>query len=252
MKINRGSEWRKWDLHIHTPASFFWKSSPKLSEITEEKIKEDEFEKFIKAINTSDVSTFCIMDYWTFDWYIEFRKYILKYPSKLKKSIFPGMELRIESPTNYRLNIHVILSDELTEQQLIDFKSELTIRSVSRKLSNESLIAFAKTLDSSKANHHGYDCPSKLSDKQLIELGCKTAEITKESLQKSFLQIPEGKGFIIMPYDTSDGLESLDWKVHPHDDNYFMQSSHIFETRKQENIQLFSGIKNTQNELFFL
>ena len=250
-KINRGSEWRKWDLHIHTPASFFWKSFPKLSEITEEKVKEDEFEKFIKAINTSDISTFCIMDYWTFDWYIEFRKYILKYPDKLKKSVFPGMELRIESPTNYRLNIHVILSDELTEQQLIDFKSELTIRLISRKLSNDSLIAFAKTLDPSKAKHHGYDCPTKLSDEQLLELGCKTAEITKESLQKSFLQIPEGAGFIIMPYDTSDGLENLDWKIHPHDDNYFMQSSHIFETRKQENVQLFSGIKNPQNEPYF-
>ena len=23
-KYPRGSEWRKWDLHIHTPASFHW------------------------------------------------------------------------------------------------------------------------------------------------------------------------------------------------------------------------------------
>lgn len=23
----RGSEWRKWDLHIHTPASFHWKGA---------------------------------------------------------------------------------------------------------------------------------------------------------------------------------------------------------------------------------
>lgn len=23
--LERGSEWRQWDLHIHTPASFHWK-----------------------------------------------------------------------------------------------------------------------------------------------------------------------------------------------------------------------------------
>lgn len=23
MSSNKGSEWRKWDLHVHTPASFF-------------------------------------------------------------------------------------------------------------------------------------------------------------------------------------------------------------------------------------
>lgn len=22
--VNRGSEWRQWDLHIHSPASFHW------------------------------------------------------------------------------------------------------------------------------------------------------------------------------------------------------------------------------------
>ena len=25
--FERGSEWRQWDLHIHTPASFHWKGA---------------------------------------------------------------------------------------------------------------------------------------------------------------------------------------------------------------------------------
>ncbi len=88
IKTNRGSEWRKWDLHIHTPASFFWKGSKKLNEMTDEE-KEAEIKIFIAKINESDVQVFCLMDYWTFDWYLELREYLLKYPGELKKTAFP-------------------------------------------------------------------------------------------------------------------------------------------------------------------
>ncbi len=250
MSFNRGSDWKKWDLHVHTPASFFWDDGKKLFEMDSTE-KDIAIKKFIQVVNESDISVFCIMDYWTFDWYVELQKYLMRNPEELQKTIFPGMELRIESPTNYRLNIHVILSDTLTEQELQDFKSELIIRSINRKLSIESLKEFAKTLDESKARIHGYDNPAILPNEKLVELGSKTAEITKESLQNAFAQIPDKKGFILMPYDTSDGLLKLKWKDHPHDDNYFMQSSHIFETRDQRNIDLFSGIKTDENKDFF-
>lgn len=35
LEINKGSEWRKWDLHIHTPASFFWKGSKQLKDMSD-------------------------------------------------------------------------------------------------------------------------------------------------------------------------------------------------------------------------
>ncbi|MCB9802037.1 MAG: hypothetical protein H6774_03020 [Pseudomonadales bacterium] len=248
-KSKRGSEWKKWDLHIHSPASFFWKGSKNYLSMSAKEI-EAEMKVFIKAINESDADVFCLMDYWTFDWYLELLKYKKKYPGELKKTIFPGMELRIECPVDYRLNIHVILSDQLTPQQLNDFKSELTIRLIDRKLSNEALANFAKTLDKSKAKHHGFT-NENLNDEELLLLGSQTAEITKESLTKAFTQIPNGTGYIILPYDTSDGLLDLDWEKHPHDDNYFMQTAHIFETRDKRNIDLFSGIKNSENETFF-
>jgi len=76
-------------------------------------------------------------------------------------------------------------------------------------------------------------------------------KLTKDSLSKAFSQIPDDTGFVILPYDISDGLLKLNWEDHPHDDNYFMQSSHIFETRDKVNIDLISGIKTTDNEKFF-
>jgi len=250
MTKNRGSQWRKWDLHIHTPASFHWNGTKRLKDMDATE-KQTEIKAFIGHINSSDVDAFCLMDYWTFDWYIELQDYIKANPDELKKTIFPGMELRIESPTSYRLNIHVILSDNLTKQELVDFKSELNIRSIDKKLSDDALIKFAKTLDAAKARNHSYGDPATLDDPTLWELGSRTAEITKESLQAAFDQIPKNSGFILLPYDTSDGLLKLDWDKHPHADNYFMQSAHIFEARDARNIDLFNGTRTTDNETFF-
>lgn len=246
-----GSEWRKWDLHIHTPASFHWNGGKQLSEMNDTE-KEQIFKKMLDTINTSDVEVFAMTDYWTFDGYIEFKKYIKAKNLTLNKRVFPGMELRVEAPVDYRLNIQVILSDELTDQQLNDFKAKLTIPSISnRSLSDDALRAFAKTLDDSKAKAHGFASPTTLDDTQLLQLGSKTAQVSKESLcAAAFSAIPPKTGYILLPYDTSDGLKDLDWSKHPHDDNYFMKSAHLFESRSDESIDLFLGRETDKNKTF--
>lgn len=248
-KYPKGSEWRKWDLHIHTPASYYW-NGKKLREMDgEEKIAS--IESFIDTIENSDIAVFCLMDYWNFDWFFELRAYLEKYPDKLTKTVFPGMELRVECPVDYRLNIHCILSDKLSNQELKDFKSELYIASIEKKLSDDALKRFAKSLDESKAEKHGFKNPDELTAEKLLQLGSSTAEITRESLKKAFNQIPPESGFVLLPYDTSDGLLKLDWSKHPAADNYFMQTASIFETRDQRNIDLFNGNRTPDNEEFF-
>lgn len=249
-KYPKGSEWRKWDLHIHSPASFYWNGTKKLTDMTPEE-KTSEIKNFIKILNDSDVEVFCLMDYWTFDWYLLLQGYLTENPDELTKTVFPGIELRVECPVDYRLNIHCLLSNELSKQEIIDFKSELYIRSIDKKLSDNSLQKFALSLDESKAGKHGFGNPSELVEEELLQLGSQTAEITKQSLLKAFNQIPINTGFIILPYDTSDGLLKLNWEDHPHDDNYFMQTADIFETRDKANIDLISGLKTEQNEKFF-
>lgn len=245
---SQGSQWMKWDLHIHTPASFHWNDGKHISEMNKTE-KEQVFKRMIDAFNKSDVAVFAITDYWTFDGYLEFKKYVEEKGLKLEKKIFPGMELRVEAPVDYRLNIQVILSDELDEQQIKDFKSKLKIGSIHRNLSDDALKQFAKSLDDSKASHHGFRSPSSLNDLELLQLGSKTAQITKESLcSEAFNAIPKNSGYIILPFDTSDGLLNLDWKQHPHDDNYFMQSAHLFESRKDDCIDLFLGKETEKNK----
>ena len=71
----KGSQWRKWDLHVHTPASFHWNGGNILRDMSLEE-KEKTFAELLKTIENSDVSVFCFMDYWTFDGYIQFKNYL--------------------------------------------------------------------------------------------------------------------------------------------------------------------------------
>ncbi len=250
-KYPRGSEWRKWDLHIHTPASFHWNDGITFSEMTDQEIN-DAYKRIVEKINSSDVSVFAIMDYWTFDGYLGLRSFLNDNPDiSCTKTILPGIELRIEAPTDFRLNIHAILSDELTAQNLSDFKNSLKIFSADKIISNEAFISVAKSFDKSKAAKHGFKDPEFLSDEDLLNLGQKTAVITIASLNDALINISEGKCIIALPYDTSDGLEKLNWEEHPLHDNYFMQKAHIFESRTPDNVDLFLGIKNTKNEKYF-
>lgn len=245
----KGSEWRKWDLHIHSPASFHWNGGNMFREMTDQD-KEDALSQMYQTIQNSDIAAFCLMDYWTFDGYFLFRDYLKRRNLSLDKLLLPGMELRIEAPVDYRLNIHVILSDKLTNQQLIDLRSKLMIRSINRTISDEALIQFANSLGADKAKKHGFGDPATLSKDNLLKLGAYTAEVTQDSLSVAIKSLPHDTCLIFMPFDTSDGLKDLNWATHPQADNYFMQSSHIFESRNQESIDLFHGVKTEANKSF--
>src|SRR5690242_18674570 len=144
MNDPRGSVWRKWDLHIHTPESFHWNDGKRFSGMNAIE-RESSLEHVANAIILSDVAVFGIMDYWTFDGYWALRNYLGQRGLAPDKTVFPGMELRIDAPVDYRLNIQVILSNTLTYQQMSDFKGALRIGTIDRPLSDESLIEFART-----------------------------------------------------------------------------------------------------------
>jgi hypothetical protein len=192
----KGSQWRKWDLHIHTPASFHWKGGNLLRNMNAEE-KDASFQELLRTIETSDVAVFCFTDYWTFDGYLQFRNYLTRKNVSCSKTIFPGIELRVEAPVDYRLNIQIILSDSLTDQNLVDFISKLTVRSIDRQISDESIIAFARTLDASKAKVHSFKDPTDLNDNELLQLGTRTIEITKESLTAAMKSVPAGTAYIV-------------------------------------------------------
>ena len=114
---SKGSEWRKWDLHVHSPASFCngfsdWDGYvKKLNEVTKQK----------------DIKVLGVTDYFSIE---GFEKLTTDYEGKIEniELILPNIEFRLDNIVSKRgnkepkrLNFHVIFSNEVLPQ---DIKSQ--------------------------------------------------------------------------------------------------------------------------------
>ncbi|WP_179414541.1 TrlF family AAA-like ATPase [Mucilaginibacter sp. E4BP6] len=110
----KGAEWRKWDLHVHTPFSLVQHFSATESE--------DIWETFIKDLENlpTEFKVLGINDYL----FIEGYKKVLEYRAAGRlqniETIFPVVEFRIKKFAGHRdfkrVNFHVIFSDALSPQ----------------------------------------------------------------------------------------------------------------------------------------
>ncbi|MDD2735214.1 MAG: hypothetical protein PHF56_14855 [Desulfuromonadaceae bacterium] len=233
--FNRGSEWRQWDLHIHTPASFHW-DGKKFDPDPSSKANSTLIDEMIVALNTAEPAVFALMDYWTFDgWFALKRRLSEEGAPKLTKTVFPGIELRLAAPTTCRLNAHVLFSDEVEDQVLLDFRSALKVEIVSRPLSDASLIELARSVGEDKLRHHTFNKVDVDNDDIVaLRAGSMIAEINCDSYKAAIERVPFGKAIGFMPYDTSDGLSEVKWQDHY---AYFLglfKTSPIFESRNPD------------------
>ena len=95
--LNKGSEWRKWDLHVHAPGTRLndqYKIDGKTINHSKGDPKEI-WDKFCQIIHDSDVDVIGITDYFTFNTYFAFiKEYKERYPED-QKVFFPNLELRL-------------------------------------------------------------------------------------------------------------------------------------------------------------
>jgi hypothetical protein len=208
-------------------------------------------EQIIKNINASDVAVYAINDYWTFDGYFSLiEKSATEDQFRINKTVFPGIELRIESAAPHRLNLHVIISNEVSSQKLRDFKSHLKLSVIEQPLSDESLTAFARELDAGKARQHGFTGNYDSDPDKLFHLGAITATVTRDSFEEALTLIPEDQRLVMIPYDCYGGMEPIPWKTQPSQDLYFMRRADIIEERSEDNIALFGNKVTPENESF--
>ena len=103
MKYSRGSEWRKWDLHVHTPDSALNNQFTNWNDYIS------------KLESIKDHAVLGITDYFSIDGY----KQVLNYRSQGKLSnfdlILPNIEIRILPVTSSEkpINLHLIFSNRL-------------------------------------------------------------------------------------------------------------------------------------------
>lgn len=149
--MSAGSTTRRWDLHVHTPASY----EHQFAFCDEEEAKTyggDIWEKYVSALEkVNDVSVIGIADYFTIDGY----KRILEYRKTGRLGnfdlILPNIEFRLDRFVgDKRLNYHVIFSDELDtdtiEKEFLEALHIKTPTGEDRRLCRESIEILGATL----------------------------------------------------------------------------------------------------------
>ena len=152
------------------------------------------------------------------------------------------MEFRLVAPTDYRLNAHVILNDDLPLESLTAFKMHLKLTGPDGKSPTQpNFIKLATSYDDGKLGKHGFKAADRVDKKQMYRLGMMTAEISCESLREAIGQVGTDNCLFMLPYDTNDGVEALTWEIHSHTDSTLMKWADCFETRSEANVNLFLG-----------
>lgn len=105
-KWHRGSEWRKWDLHLHAPGT-------KLSDQFKTPDGGDVWDEYCRKLHESDVQAFGIADYFSAEGYFSARdKYRERYADS-PKVFLPNIELRTNDVVNKKqeeVNIHLLFN----------------------------------------------------------------------------------------------------------------------------------------------
>ena len=250
-ELARGAQWSQWDLHVHTPASFHWLSQKFDGDMLSDHNR-NLVDDMIDAMNKAAPAVFAIMDYWTFDGWFALQKRLKEQGAPvLKKTVFPGIELRLAAPMKGRLNAHVLFSDEIDEQSLLDFKSTLRIELINRPLSNPALIELARHVGEDKLKVHSF-AKTEIDgdDKKALFAGAVIAEINPDSYRDAISKVPNGYAIGFMPWDTNDGLADVKWQEHYAYVMNLFQSSPIFESRDFDLWAAFAGEQTSGNAKF--
>lgn len=251
-ELARGAIWRQWDLHIHTPASFHWHGQ-RFDGDPSSAYNKNLVDEMIEAMNAAEPAVFAIMDYWTFDGWLALRRRLKDDGAPvLKKLVLPGIELRLAAPMKGRLNAHVLFSNEVEDQVLLDFKSALLVELVGRPLSDSALREVARTVGEDKLKHHGFKkAEVDTSDDKALLAGAVIAEVNADSYREAIRKVPREHAIGFMPFNTNDGLAEVEWKEHYAYVMNLFQTSPIFETRDVDLHGAFSGEQTEGNAKYF-
>lgn len=132
-RFSRGSEWRKWDLHIHPPGT-------KLNDGYKCSDGQSELDVFCHILHNSEVQAFGITDYFSLDvFFVVKEQFYSLYPDS-SKILFPNLELRLNEAVNKAdevVDFHIIFRPDLTKEQGNEFltylKTQLTDHNAKQK-----------------------------------------------------------------------------------------------------------------------
>lgn len=217
----RGSEWRRWDLHIHTPETG-------RNDLFDGATVEEKWDKFVESINSyvGEVSVVGITDYLSVDNYFKFKELLSS--GKIKKDILfvlPNVELRLVpvAGSGRALNLHCIFNPSYDGSLERRFFAALKFRYNNRDYGADkaSLIELGKALKG-----------SGISEEEALSHAREQFVIEPDKLRELFEADPELRDncIIVVANGTGDGASG----VVRHKDNFVNDrgQSNLDATRK--------------------
>lgn len=270
IKFSKGAIWRKWDTHVHTPASILnhefgsdW----------------DEYVKILfRAALEENISAIGITDYFFIDGYKILKKDYLDNNAKLESLftseeiegirnifIFPNIEFRLpkliatrdkdDSLTwNRKLNYHVLLSNDIPSDYIeSDFISQLhfeyngsigSAHTDKRPLSKENLTLLGKKL----IKEH-----SPFREHTPLFVGAMNASIEETEIIDTLSKHAEFKDKYLLGLPADEDLSKVSWNSQGHNvrKNLIKRSHFIFSSNSNTiNFFLGSDDKNSHKAEF--
>jgi len=226
----RGSEWRKWDLQVHTPFSYLNNQygNPENSDTWDMYVKR----LFEKAIE-KNIAVIGITDYFITDGYKKIKNEYLANEGKLSSLfnndetklqaiknilVLPNIEFRLNKLVgNQRINFHIIFSNEVSIDDIeVNFLNEIKFvyeggpqtEDEKRPLNKQNLISLGQKL---KQEHPNF------ASKPDIEVGMMNAVVNDEEIIRILSNkksIFGGKYLLFIPAD--EDLSNISWNGQDH------------------------------------
>lgn len=245
-KNPKGSEWQKWDLHVHTPCSVLNNEFGSDWDIYVKKLFKKAIQEKIHAIG--------ITDYFTIEGYKTLKQNYLTKEDKLQELfdeseieyiknilIIPNIEFRLSKlilaqkskdvQADSRINFHLILSDQIEIYQIEELLNSLEFEVLSNNSEIEKHPLNIRNLTSlgSKLRAQHLD----FKDYSDVFIGMMNASISEDDLiriLKTRGSIFAGKYLIGLPAD--EDLSSVNWNSQGHlaRKNLLKKSSLIFSS----------------------
>lgn len=246
MSFERGSEWRRWDFHLHTP---YTKKNDQFSGNNDEK-----WERFYQDIKNyigdghdpqRKIAAVGITDYFSIENYKKVKEDgILQ---QYIDFIFPNIELRcLPLRDGVNMNVHLLINPSFVDKVDTIILSNLIYKSVKSTYCarKEDLIRYGKEI------------VEGLDDEQAYKKGVESFYINFDNIIKIFNNYPECKDnvLVLMPNKSTDGASAVGNPSSPSQDlvdlleyrTDLYKVSDLILSANPSDIKFFRGEKNTK------
>lgn len=264
--FQKGSQWRKWDFHVHTPESVLNNSFGSDWDVYVTNLFKQAIAEKIEAIG--------ITDYYTIDGYKKLKQDYLEKPTKLAELfeedeveqimqilVFPNIEFRIDKLVlnsgitdkwNRKVNFHILMSNELTIDEIEqDFLHNLDFEILAgegpaeqkKKLTRRNLSTFGTELKDQHAKFKEFDD---------LFVGMMNASVNMGQMQdvlNTQEQTFQGKYVFALPGD--EDLSKISWNDGGHSARkVLIQKCHYIMSSNPKTVEFGLGNYHDSSEDF--